>query len=105
MSKYSIYDEKIKELILIENSNSKIAQILLKTTDSRRKNKEVDTLRTYVSRYRNKGIKDALNSISVDHVNAKHLWHEIKDDEGKKIGNAFIKNPDLKTKNKQNLKI
>ena len=87
MSKYSIYNDKIKELILIEHSNSKIAQILLKTTDSRRKNKEVDTLRTYVSRYRNKGIKDALNSISVDHVNAKHLWHEIKNDEGKKIGN------------------
>jgi hypothetical protein len=98
MSKYSFYDEKIKELILIEHSNSKIAQILLKTTDSRRKNKEVDTLRTYVARYRNKGIKDALNSISVDHVNAKHLWHEIKDDEGKKIGNAFIKNPDFKDK-------
>jgi hypothetical protein len=98
MSKYSIYNDKIKELILIENSNSKIAQILLKTTDSRRKNKEVDTLRTYVARYRNKGIKDALNSISVDHVNAKHLWHEIKDDEGKKIGNAFIKNPDFKDK-------
>tara|TARA_R110000851_G_scaffold75456_1_gene166334 strand:- start:15014 stop:16168 length:1155 start_codon:yes stop_codon:yes gene_type:complete len=100
MSKYSIYNDKIKELILIEHSNSKIAQILLKTTDSRRKNKEVDTLRTYVSRYRNKGIKDALNSISVDHVNAKHLWHEIKNDEGKKIGNAFIKNPDFKDKEK-----
>jgi hypothetical protein len=57
MSKYSIYDDKIKELILIEHSNSKIAQILLKTTDSRRKNKEVDTLRTYVYRYRNSKTK------------------------------------------------
>jgi hypothetical protein len=52
MSKYSIYNDKIKELILIEPNNSKIAQILLNTTDSRRKSKTVDTLRKYVARTR-----------------------------------------------------
>jgi hypothetical protein len=79
MSKYSIYNDKIKELILIENSNSKIAQILLKTTDSRRKNKEVDTLRTYVSRYRNKGVVEACESLGVDNTTTPMLWLKSKE--------------------------
>jgi hypothetical protein len=95
-SKWHIYDEQISKLIQLHDSDIKVAQKLLNTTESKKENYNIHTFCTYIGRKRNKGIKDALNSINVDYTTAKHLWHEIKDIEGKKIGNAFIKNPDFK---------
>ena len=95
-SKWHIYDKQISELIQLHDSDIKVAQKLLNTTESKKENYNIHTLCTYIGRKRNKGIKDALDSINVDYTTAKHLWHEIKDTEGKKIGNAFIKNPDFK---------
>ena len=95
-SKWHIYDEQISKLIQLNDSDLKVAQTVLNTTENKKENYNIHTLCTYIGRKRNKGIKDALDSINVDYTTAKHLWHEIKDIEGKKIGNAFIKNPDFK---------
>jgi len=102
-SKWHIYDKQISKLIQLHDSDIKVAQKLLNTTESKKENYNIHTLCTYIGRKRNKGIKDALDSINVDYTNAKHLWHEIKDIEGKKIGNAFIKNPDFKEQQQINL--
>ena len=83
MSKWSAYDEQIKELILTEPNNSKIAQKLLKTTDSRRKNKDVDSLRKHVSKLRleleNIGVVNACNSLGVDNTTTPMLWLKSKE--------------------------
>lgn len=42
---------------------------------------------------RNKGIIDDLTGNKVGVECTKHLWKELQDENGKKIGNAFIKNP------------
>jgi len=101
-SKWSKFDAQITELIQEYESNSEIAKILLNTSLGAKKNKDVDLLRTYIKRFRNRGIRTALNSINVDHKTAKHLWHEIRDENDKKIGNAFIKNPDFKEQVEKN---
>lgn len=54
MSKWKYLDDKIAALIKTEESDVKIAQQLLNTTDACNKNTDVDTLRTYVKRYRAK---------------------------------------------------
>lgn len=46
-----------------------------------------------VLRLRNKGIIDDLIGNKVGVECTKHLWKELQDENGKKIGNAFIKNP------------
>ena len=91
--RWHVYENQIKELIQEHSSNNKVAKAILgKDADF----KEIDLLRKYVSTIRNFGIRNALSSIDVDHKTAKHLWHEIRDKDGKKLGNAFIKNPDFK---------
>lgn len=46
-----------------------------------------------VKEFRNNGIIDASINVGVDHSSVKHLWHEVTDEDGKKKGNLFIKNP------------
>lgn len=46
-----------------------------------------------VNEFRNNGIVNASINVGVDHSSVKHLWHEVKDEDGKKKGNLFIKNP------------
>ena len=43
--------------------------------------------------YRNQGILADFTGNSIDKTTAKHLWKEITDEDGKKKGNVFIKNP------------
>lgn len=40
-----------------------------------------------------KGIVEDFNTNDIDASTVKHLWKEIKDENGQKKGNAFIKNP------------
>lgn len=96
-SKFSIYDEKITEL-LQENqnlSNTEVAKLVLNTTESTRKNYEVDTLRTYIKRSRKRlldtheGIYNATNSLDVPNTSVKHMW--LKDKEK----SIFVKNPNF----------
>jgi len=90
-SKWSKFDNQIESYIKdTDLTNSEIAQTLLNTKESARKNKEVDYLRTYVKRFRNRGIKEATNNLQVDTTNVKHLW--LKD----KNSSLFVKNPDYK---------
>lgn len=42
---------------------------------------------------RAKGIIESCESIQIDPSSAKHLWKETKDENGKKNGNVFIRNP------------
>jgi hypothetical protein len=83
MSKWNAYNEQIKELILSESNNSLIAKKLLKTSESRRKNKDVDSLRKYIARFRlelaNKGVIDACNSLGVDNTTTPMLWLKSKE--------------------------
>lgn len=53
-SKWSKHDAKITELIQEYESNSEIAKIILNTSLGAKKSKEVDLLRTYVKRFRNR---------------------------------------------------
>ena len=89
-SKWSVYDEQIKELIQEHSSNTEVAKLLLKTSKSAKENKEVDLLKTYVKRFRNRGIKKASNKLEVNQQNVKHLW--LKD----KGASLFVKNPEYK---------
>jgi hypothetical protein len=83
MSKWNGYNEQIKLLILSELNNSKIAQNILKTTDSRRKNKDVDSLRKYIARFRieadNTGVVIACDSLGVNPTTTPMLWLKSKE--------------------------
>ncbi len=97
-SKWSKFDNQIESYIKDSDlSNSEIAQTLLNTKESARKNKNVDKLRTYVSRFRNRGITEASNNLQVDTTNVKHLW--LKD----KNSSLFVKNPDYKEPSKKEI--
>lgn len=95
-SKWAKYDTIIKQLIQEYDSNVTIAQIILKTTQSTKKNKDVNLLRTYIKRFRNRGIKNASNNLQVNSDNVKHLW--LKD----KGASLFVKNPDYKEQQEKN---
>ncbi len=43
--------------------------------------------------FKAEGILDSSNKAQVDPRTVKHLWKEIRDEDGKKEGNLFIKNP------------
>lgn len=95
-SKWAKYDNIIEQLIQEYDSNVTIAQIILKTTQSTKKNKDVNLLRTYIKRFRNRGIKNASNNLQVNSDNVKHLW--LKD----KGASLFVKNPDYKEQQEKN---
>ena len=90
-SKWSKFDNQIESYIKdTDLKDLEIAQQLLNTKESTRQNKDVNLLRTYITRFRNRGIKEASNSLQVDTTNVKHLW--LKD----KNSSLFVKNPDYK---------
>jgi len=91
-SKWLIHNEKITKLIKQGYNNTEVAKICLNTSESAKQSKEVDRLRTYVKRFRNRGIKNASNNLEVNQENVKHLW--LKD----KNSSLFVKNPDYKEK-------
>jgi hypothetical protein len=96
-SKWSKFDNQIESYIKdTDLKDLEIAQQLLNTKESTRQNKDVNLLRTYITRFRNRGIKEVSNALGIAESSIKHLWHEIRDEEGKKKGNAFVKNPDYK---------
>jgi hypothetical protein len=96
-SKWSKLDNQIESYIKDSDlKDLEIAQQLLNTKESTRQNKDVNLLRTYITRFRNRGIKEVSNTLGIAESSIKHLWHEIRDEDGKKKGNAFIKNPDYK---------
>lgn len=79
-SKWSKFDNQIESYIKDSDlSNSEIAQTLLNTKESARKNKNVDKLRTYVSRFRNRGFKEVAKEIGVDNTSQKMIWFKTKD--------------------------
>lgn len=53
---------------------------------------------------RNKGIEYASELVKVDPTTVKHLWHEVRDENGKKKGNLFIKNPLYKDEDVESVK-
>lgn len=99
------YDKVIKDLLLKhQNDNPKptyafYAKTILNTDKGGYLDDRVRELARYITRNEkhildlHDGIYEATDSIDVPNNSVKHLWHEIKDLEGKKIGNAFIKNP------------
>jgi hypothetical protein len=94
--RWHVYENQIKELLEIYNSNSEIAKILLgKDTDF----KEIDLLRKYVAVLRNEGINNATDNLKVDVSNVKHLW--LKD----KNSSLFVKNPEYKEQQEKDFEI
>lgn len=81
------YENQIKELIQVYDSNNKVAKAILGQDASV---KEVDLLRKYVSSIRNAGTRNASVNLGVDTSNVKHLWLKDKD------ASLFVKNPDYK---------
>lgn len=94
MSKWKHLDDKIAELIKTEESDVKIAQQLLNTTDACNKSIDVDTLRTYVKRYRarnaNPGITESCDNAEIDITNVPYGWVKSKE------ASLFFRNPDYK---------
>jgi hypothetical protein len=94
--RWHVYENQIKELLEIYNSNSEIAKkILGKDTDF----KEVDLLRKYVAVLRNEGINNATDNLKVDVSSVKHLW--LKD----KNSSLFVKNPEYKEQQEKDFEI
>jgi hypothetical protein len=90
-SKWSKFDCEIELYIKdTEYGSTKIAQLLLNTKLGHHQSSEVNALRKYIIRQRNKGIKEATTNLQVDKTNVKHLW--LKD----KNSSLFVKNPDYK---------
>jgi hypothetical protein len=102
-SKYAIYEEQVRELVLnnpkYRKSNSLIAQKILGETNEYSTNH--NSFRIYLNRNikrildEHDGVYQATNRIDVQNNAVRHLWMEIRDDEGKKRGNAFVKNPNF----------
>lgn len=90
ISKWRIYDSQILELIKEQDSDVKIAQTLLNTTDAAGKNTDVNALRTYIQRFRtrNVGVRENCDNLKVESPNVKHLWLKNQG------ASVFIKNPD-----------
>lgn len=104
VSKWSIYDGRIRT-ILQENdviSVSDIAKRILNTELSARKSKEVDQLRTYISRNtkrildQHEGVYKATDDVDVPNTAVKHLWIKTKE------SSVFIKNPNYVEQEIQN---
>lgn len=99
-SKWSKFDEQIESYIKnTEYGSTKIAQLLLNTKLGHHQSGEVNQLRKYIIRQRNKGIKEATTNLQVDTKNVKHLW--LKD----KNSSLFVKNPDYKEQQEKDFEI
>lgn len=92
-SKWSKYDEAIKQIVLSEESNSKAAKEVLDASGNKYSNRDIDLLRTYIKRFRKKlneeydGINEVSEEMDVDNSYMKHLWIKTKK------ASAFVKNP------------
>ena len=94
--KWKTYDIELISL-LQENptlNNVEIAKLFLKTDDNNKNNKEVDALRKYVARHRNRlldnheGVFNATNELDVPNTSVKHMWLKTKQ------SSIFVKNPE-----------
>ena len=96
-SKWSKFDAQITELIQEYESNSEIAKILLNTSLGAKKNKDVDLLRTYIKRFRNRsqGVLDACRNVGVGAETAPMLWLKTKT-ESVRVTNPLYKAPEQK---------
>ena len=94
-SKFSKYDEKVKELVLSDTkyrkSNSLIVEKILGKKDGY--NTEFNSFRIYLNRNlkaildEHDGIYEATNNLDVANSNVKHLWMKSKSE------SLFVKNP------------
>lgn len=100
-NKWNSYDQQIIPLLQKGVNTTVIARELLGSEVGGYLNPDVKALSEYVRRHEKRlldmheGLYIATDSIDVPNNAVKHLWHEIKDNDGKKIGNAFIKNPNF----------
>jgi hypothetical protein len=94
--KWKTYDIELISL-LQENptfNNVEIAKLFLKTDGNNKNNKEVDALRKYVARHRNRlldnheGVFNATNELDVPNTSVKHMWLKTKQ------SSIFVKNPE-----------
>ena len=103
MSKYSIYDEQIKQIYLsnpnFDNNYSKVAQIILNTKDSHETNKEVNALKSYIQRSKKRlldlheGIYNACETADIPYTSAKNIWIKTKPKGDEPGISAFVVNP------------
>ena len=93
-SKWSQYDSEIFELIQTIDSNTQIAKTILKTKESQLVNTDVDLLKTYVKRYKekNKGILDACSNVGISPESTQMLWLKTKN-ESVRVTNPLYKAP------------
>jgi hypothetical protein len=97
MSKWSVYDDRLKDL-LITNENTKSIQ-LINLLNTNLNAPEREAFSKYITRNRlrlldlNEGIYKACESIGVDFKSAKNLWIKTKDKDGGGVS-GFIVNPD-----------
>lgn len=108
-SRFNQFDSQISELFETTNQPTEIAKSILNTNEGGNTNKEVKILAEYIRRHKNRildlheGIYKSANKIDVPYTSIKHLWHEFRDEKGKKLGNAFIKNPDYVEQEKEQI--
>ena len=90
-SKWSQYDSEIFELIQSIESDTQIAKTILKTKSTK---SDVDLLRTYVKRYKekNKGILDACTNVGISPESTPMLWLKTKN-ESVRVTNPLYKAP------------
>jgi hypothetical protein len=93
-SKWSKYDSEIFELIQTIDSNTQIAKTILKTKESQLVNTDVDLLKTYIKRYKekNKGILDACSNVGISPESTPMLWLKTKN-ESVRVTNPLYKAP------------
>lgn len=101
ISKWKNYDSKILELIEKESSDVKIAQVILDTNDAAANNADVNSLRSYVRRYRarnsNPGIAESCDNAQIDTSNVPYGWVKSKE------ASLFFSNPDYKGPEEANI--
>jgi hypothetical protein len=99
-NQFSYLDEQITPLLEQGENFSVIARKLLMSDVGGQLNPKVKLLAQYITRHQKRlldtheGVYNSANKIDVPYTSVKHLWHEFRDENGKKLGNAFIKNPD-----------
>jgi len=99
-NQFSYLDEQITPLLEKGENFSVIARKLLNSDVGGQLNPKVKLLAQYITRHekrlldQHEGVINTAKKIDVNYTSVKHLWHEFRDEKGKKLGNAFIKNPD-----------
>jgi hypothetical protein len=99
---YYKYDSEIAELLRQGFTDSQIAAKILNTKAKRDEDAIVRGFRRFVKRHRKRildeheGIAKACDDIDIPLNSARHLWLEVKDENGKKRGNVFASNPDYR---------